>query len=239
MEIEQRFGVQMIQIPLLPQEVKGLAMLRELGEMIFGKNKGMNDAIVFVQIIGAPIACKDGVKDTWREVAIWAENQLKRHFGTAVQVKYYDLFDSECPKMLGDARLPLVFVKAGFMEIIMLSVIRPSDVPLPETINREGLEYWRWYSSENLNVAKMALEGKGLRVITQVEYGNSVEQILRVADEEMVDLIVLGALEIAPTGVVLQANRNFAADLVNSPQFKAFEEASQCETIKERIVLLY
>lgn len=37
MEIEQRFGVPVIQIPLLPQEVKGLAMLRELGEMIFGE----------------------------------------------------------------------------------------------------------------------------------------------------------------------------------------------------------
>lgn len=83
--------------------------------------------------------------------------------------------------------------KAGLMEVIMLSVIRPSDVPLPETINRESLEYWRWYSSEKLNVAKMALEGKGLRVITRVEYGNPVEQILRVEDEEMVDLIVLGA----------------------------------------------
>ena len=26
-----------------------------------------------IQIIGAPIACKDGVKDSWREVARWAE----------------------------------------------------------------------------------------------------------------------------------------------------------------------
>lgn len=34
-------------------------------------------------------------------------------------------------------------------------------------------------------------------------------------------------LEIAPTGVVLQAARNFAAALAESPQFKAFEEASQ------------
>lgn len=70
----------------------------------------MNDAIVLVQIIGAPIACKDGVKDTWREVAIWAENQLKRHFGAAVQVKYYNFFDTDCPKMPADAQLPLVFV---------------------------------------------------------------------------------------------------------------------------------
>ena len=70
----------------------------------------MINAVVLVQIIGAPIACKDGVKDSWREVASWAENQLKRHFGTAVEVKYYDLFETDCPKMPAEAQLPLVFV---------------------------------------------------------------------------------------------------------------------------------
>jgi nucleotide-binding universal stress UspA family protein len=39
----------------------------------------------------------------------------------------------------------------------------------------------------------MALEGKGLRVLTRVEYGNPVEQILAVAADERVDLIVMGA----------------------------------------------
>ena len=52
---------------------------------------------VLIQIIGAPIACKEGVKDTWREVAGWAEGQLKARFGDAVQVKYYDLFDARLP----------------------------------------------------------------------------------------------------------------------------------------------
>ncbi|MGB9521370.1 MAG: ArsA family ATPase [Anaerolineales bacterium] len=36
-EIKQRFGVPVVQIPLLPQEVKGLDMLRELGERIYGE----------------------------------------------------------------------------------------------------------------------------------------------------------------------------------------------------------
>jgi len=36
-EIKKRFGVPLIQIPLLPQEVKGLEMLRNLGEMIYGE----------------------------------------------------------------------------------------------------------------------------------------------------------------------------------------------------------
>ena len=65
---------------------------------------------VLVQIIGAPIACKDSVKDSWREVACWAEDQLKRRFGEAVQVKYYDLFDVDCPSMPKEAQLPVVLV---------------------------------------------------------------------------------------------------------------------------------
>ena len=65
---------------------------------------------VLVQIIGAPIACKEGVKDSWREVARWVEDQLKRRFGEAVQVKYYDLFDVDCPSMPNEAQLPVVLV---------------------------------------------------------------------------------------------------------------------------------
>ncbi len=45
-------------------------------------------APVLVQIIGAPIACEDGLKDSWREVADWAAGQLKARFGKAVQVRY-------------------------------------------------------------------------------------------------------------------------------------------------------
>ena len=65
---------------------------------------------VLVQIVGAPIACKEGVKDSWREVTRWAEDQLKGRFGEAVQVKYYDLFDVDCPFMPNEAQLPAVLV---------------------------------------------------------------------------------------------------------------------------------
>lgn len=65
---------------------------------------------VVVQIVGAPIACKEGVKDSWREVAKWAADQLKGHFGEAVDPSYYDLFDSDCPPMPVNAQLPLVLV---------------------------------------------------------------------------------------------------------------------------------
>jgi len=72
-------------------------------------------APVLVQIIGAPIACKEGVKDSWREVADWAAGQLKMRFGEAVQVKFYDLFDANCPPIPTGAQLPLVLVNAELL----------------------------------------------------------------------------------------------------------------------------
>jgi hypothetical protein len=65
---------------------------------------------VLVQIVGAPIACKEGVKDSWREVSAWAAGQLRTCFGEAVQVKYYDLFDQDCPPVPTGLQLPLVLV---------------------------------------------------------------------------------------------------------------------------------
>jgi hypothetical protein len=65
---------------------------------------------ILVQIIGAPIPCKDGVKDSWRDVAKWAAGQLKSHFNDAVEVRYFDLFDADCPPIPKDGQLPLVLV---------------------------------------------------------------------------------------------------------------------------------
>ena len=64
-----------------------------------------------VQIVGAPVACAGGLKDSWRETARWTESQLKARFGEAVQVQYYDLFDPGCPAMPQGAQLPLVLVQ--------------------------------------------------------------------------------------------------------------------------------
>jgi hypothetical protein len=69
----------------------------------------MNAPIV-VEIVGAPVACADGVKDTWREIAAWAAGQLRAQFGEAVRVDYYDLFDPACPRLPPDAQLPLVLI---------------------------------------------------------------------------------------------------------------------------------
>jgi hypothetical protein len=68
-------------------------------------------AQAIVQIIGAPIgACGGEVKDTWRELAAWAGDQLARRFGETVCVKYFDLLDPNCPALPADVRLPLVVV---------------------------------------------------------------------------------------------------------------------------------
>ena len=72
-------------------------------------------APVVVQIIGAPIACEEGVKDSWREVTDWAAGQLKMRFGEAVQVEYYDMFDANCPPIPTGAQLPLVLVNTELL----------------------------------------------------------------------------------------------------------------------------
>lgn len=65
---------------------------------------------VLVQIVGAPVACTAGVKDTWRTIAKMARDQVRRHFGDAVQVDYFDLFDPACPPLPSEAQLPVVFI---------------------------------------------------------------------------------------------------------------------------------
>ena len=65
---------------------------------------------IVVQIIGVPIACAEGVKDTWRDVAKHAADQLIARFGDSVQVQYFDLFDPDCPALPAGAQLPLVLL---------------------------------------------------------------------------------------------------------------------------------
>jgi hypothetical protein len=85
-------------------------MLRMLRYLWFKLRMRQMSVPVLVQIIGAPIACSDGLKDSWREVASWAAGQLKTRFGAEVRVQYYDLFDAGCPPIPPGAQLPLVLV---------------------------------------------------------------------------------------------------------------------------------
>ena len=70
---------------------------------------------VIVHIIGAPIACKEGVRDSWRDIAAWAAEQLRQRFGERVMVQYYDLFDPACPALPDGAQLPLVLVNGALL----------------------------------------------------------------------------------------------------------------------------
>lgn len=63
-----------------------------------------------VVIIGAPVACKEGIKETWREVTEWAAGQLRSRYGEQVKVQYYDLFDPQCPAIPPEGQLPVVMV---------------------------------------------------------------------------------------------------------------------------------
>lgn len=83
---------------------------------------------------------------------------------------------------------------AGVKEIILLHVIRAKDMPLPETYNLESYKLIHWSAEEQLNLLRMVMEGHGLRVRTRLEYGSPVNEIVRVAQDEHVGMIVIGAL---------------------------------------------
>jgi hypothetical protein len=69
----------------------------------------------FVQIIGAPVACAEGMKETWRDLAGWMGGKLRARYGTAVTITYYDLFDPNCPPLPPDSQLPVVLVNGTLL----------------------------------------------------------------------------------------------------------------------------
>ena len=76
------------------------------------------DGPVVVRIFGTPVACKDGVKDAWRDTAAFVGHALRLRFGDHVQWEYHDLFSPDMdhfPQVValvanGQGRVPLVFV---------------------------------------------------------------------------------------------------------------------------------
>ena len=82
---------------------------------------------VMVTIVGTPVACKEGIKESWREVASWAAGQLASRFGSSVRVEYFDLFDPDCPPLPDGVQLPLVLVNSQILssgEKISIPAIR-------------------------------------------------------------------------------------------------------------------
>jgi hypothetical protein len=69
----------------------------------------MNEPVL-VQIVGAPVACTDGVVEPWRKLTIYIADKLNDRFGAAIRVEYFDLFDPLGPSLPPDAQLPLVMV---------------------------------------------------------------------------------------------------------------------------------
>ena len=65
---------------------------------------------ILVKIVGTPVACKEGLKDTWREIASWAAGKLQVLYGDQLRVHYYDLFDPDCPPIPANSQLPVVMV---------------------------------------------------------------------------------------------------------------------------------
>ncbi|MEO8287867.1 MAG: hypothetical protein ABI670_15670 [Chloroflexota bacterium] len=65
---------------------------------------------ISISIVGAPVACSEGVKDAWRDIAAWVAGQLHGRFGEAISVCYFDLFDQYCPPLPPGAQLPYVLV---------------------------------------------------------------------------------------------------------------------------------
>ena len=91
---------------------------------------------VLVQIVGAPVACPEGTKDSWREVSNWVAGQLMVRFGERVQVKYYSLLDVDCPPMPAEAQLPLVLIEGEVVSSggkISVSLLRKKLETLTDT----------------------------------------------------------------------------------------------------------
>ena len=66
--------------------------------------------MIKVQIIGTQIACSEGLKDTWRELAAYVKSQLSVRFQNQVEVEYFDLFDKKCPPFPANAQIPIVLI---------------------------------------------------------------------------------------------------------------------------------
>jgi len=65
-----------------------------------------------IQIVGTPVACGEGYRDSWREAAAWAAERLVARYGEAVRVEYHDLFDPACPAFPPHAQIPVVLINA-------------------------------------------------------------------------------------------------------------------------------
>lgn len=65
---------------------------------------------VQLEIIGSLIACSEGVRDDWRQIAHWLSEKMTTQYGSQVEVRYYDLFEEPKPELPENAKLPVVMI---------------------------------------------------------------------------------------------------------------------------------
>jgi disulfide oxidoreductase YuzD len=97
-------------------------------------------AKVEIQITGSLIACSQGVRDDWRDLAEWLRSKMAALYGDQVAVKYYDIFDPACPILLPDAKLPVVRVNEEVLSMggkISMTLIRKKIESLGILTNQE------------------------------------------------------------------------------------------------------
>lgn len=87
----------------------------------------MNSQSIRVEIIGCQIACSQGVRDDWRDLAKWIGSKLDAFYGRQVVIRYYDLLDADTPPLPNQAKLPIVMVNGEVISMggkILMGLIR-------------------------------------------------------------------------------------------------------------------
>jgi hypothetical protein len=80
-----------------------------------------------IQITGSLIACSQGVRDDWRDLSEWLWSKMTALYGDQVTVKYFDIFDPDCPSLPPKAKLPVVRVNGDVLSMggkISMTLIR-------------------------------------------------------------------------------------------------------------------
>jgi hypothetical protein len=70
----------------------------------------VNEQPIRIRIIGAKVACSQGLRDDWRDVAQWTASKLIVLYGDKFDFKYYDILDNDCPVLPANAKLPIVSI---------------------------------------------------------------------------------------------------------------------------------
>ncbi|MDO9545227.1 MAG: hypothetical protein Q7J07_00560 [Pelolinea sp.] len=80
-----------------------------------------------IMIIGSLVACENGPRDNWRKLSKWFASKMTALYGDQVAVKYFDIFDPDCPILPPDAKLPVVKINEEILsmgEKISMKLIR-------------------------------------------------------------------------------------------------------------------